>query len=198
VRPTLSVSGMNSGYSTTGGVCELGRLCLEVADERHLPVLVTGQPVEKTVALAPPAVVLGQRSWPLPVRLRSTRPRSAPSGRSRLGARPDPGAGTDRGGRPARGPGSRPPVLASAAVCTECRHGRIVHRSFYADYLAKVRGDYATEAYQKAMRKWQVWAEPLLLKRKNGTAYAGSGSEDTKTSTSRRCSSRPGRISSGS
>jgi hypothetical protein len=83
-------------------------------------------------------------------------------------------------------------------VCTECRHGRIVHRSFYADYLAKVRGDYATEAYQKAMRKWQVWAEPLLLKRKNGTAYAGSGSEDTKTSTSRRYSSWPGRISSGS
>jgi hypothetical protein len=75
---------------------------------------------------------------------------------------------------------------------------RIVHRSFYADHREKVRGDYATEAYQKAMRKWQVWVEPLLLKRKNGTAYAGPGSEDTKTSTSSCYSSRSGSISSGS
>jgi hypothetical protein len=40
-------------------------------------------------------------------------------------------------------------VPAGAAVCTESRHGRIVHRSFYADYLEKVRGDHANEAYQK-------------------------------------------------
>jgi hypothetical protein len=33
-------------------------------------------------------------------------------------------------------------------VCTESRHGRIVHRSFNADYREKVRGDHATEAYQ--------------------------------------------------
>jgi transposase len=30
--------------------------------------------------------------------------------------------------------------------CTESAHGRIVHRSFYADYLEKVRGYHATEA----------------------------------------------------
>ncbi len=50
--------------------------------------------------------------------------------------------------------------------CTESRHGRIVHRSFYADYLEKVRGYHATEAYQKAMRKRQVWVEPLFAEAK--------------------------------
>jgi hypothetical protein len=32
------------------------------------------------------------------------------------------------------------------AACTTSNHGRIVHRSFYADYLEKVRGHHATEA----------------------------------------------------
>ena len=41
--------------------------------------------------------------------------------------------------------------------CTESRHGRIVHRSFYADYLEQGQGYHATEAYQRAMRKRQVW-----------------------------------------
>ena len=50
--------------------------------------------------------------------------------------------------------------------CTESRHGRIVHRSFYADYLEKVHGYHATEAYQKAMRKRQVWVEPLFAEAK--------------------------------
>ena len=56
-------------------------------------------------------------------------------------------------------------------------HGRQVHRSFYADYLDQVRGYHATEAYQKAMRKRQVWVEPLFAEAKGGTAYAGSGCE---------------------
>jgi transposase len=50
--------------------------------------------------------------------------------------------------------------------CTESRHGRIVHRSFYEQYLETVRGYHATEAYQKAMRKRQVWVEPLFAEAK--------------------------------
>jgi hypothetical protein len=41
-----------------------------------------------------------------------------------------------------------------------------VHRSFYADYLEKVRGYHMTEAYQKAMRKRKVWVEPLFAEAK--------------------------------
>jgi hypothetical protein len=41
-----------------------------------------------------------------------------------------------------------------------------VHRSFYADYLEKVRGYHTTEAYQKAMRKRKVWVEPLFAEAK--------------------------------
>jgi transposase len=50
--------------------------------------------------------------------------------------------------------------------CTESDHGRIVHRSFYANYLERVRAYHATEAYQKAMRKRQVWVEPLFAEAK--------------------------------
>ena len=42
-----------------------------------------------------------------------------------------------------------------------------MHRSFYADYLERVRGYHATEAYQKAMRKRQVWVEPLFAEAKD-------------------------------
>ena len=52
-------------------------------------------------------------------------------------------------------------------TCTESEHGRIVHRSFHADYLEKVRGYHATEAYRKAMRKRQVWVEPLFAEAKD-------------------------------
>ena len=41
-----------------------------------------------------------------------------------------------------------------------------MHRSFYEDYLEQVRGYHATEAYQKAMRKRQVWVEPLFAEAK--------------------------------
>jgi transposase len=52
------------------------------------------------------------------------------------------------------------------AECTESSRGRIIHRSLYAEYLDKVRGYHATEAYKKAMRKRQVWVEPLFAEAK--------------------------------
>ena len=52
------------------------------------------------------------------------------------------------------------------ASCTESDRGRIVHRSFYAEYLERVRGYHATAAYRKAMRKRQVWVEPLFAEAK--------------------------------
>ena len=66
---------------------------------------------------------------------------------------------------------------ADAATCNACplkaavhrqrpRAG-MVHRSFYEDYLDRVRGYHATEAYQKAMRKRQVWVEPLFAEAKD-------------------------------
>jgi transposase len=48
------------------------------------------------------------------------------------------------------------------AACTTSNHGRLVHRSFHADYLDRVRDYHATAAYAKAMRKRQVWVEPLF------------------------------------
>lgn len=64
---------------------------------------------------------------------------------------------------------------AEAAACNACPlkadgaasdHGRQVRRLFYADYLDRVRGCHATAAYAKAMRKRQVWLEPLLAEAK--------------------------------
>jgi transposase len=52
------------------------------------------------------------------------------------------------------------------AQCTESSRGRILQRSLYADYLDTVRGYHATEAYKKAMRKRQVWIEPLFAEAK--------------------------------
>ena len=48
------------------------------------------------------------------------------------------------------------------AQCTASNHGRQVRRSFHAEYLDRVRGYHETAAYQKAMRKRQVWVEPLF------------------------------------
>jgi hypothetical protein len=53
------------------------------------------------------------------------------------------------------------------AECTASDQGRIVHRSFYADYLERVRGYHITEPYQKAMRKRKVWVEPLFAEAKD-------------------------------
>jgi hypothetical protein len=52
------------------------------------------------------------------------------------------------------------------AACTASNHGRSVHRSLYEDYLDRVRGYHATEAYKQAMRKRQVWVEPLFAEAK--------------------------------
>ena len=46
--------------------------------------------------------------------------------------------------------------------CTASRHGRQVRRSFFAEYLERVRAYHDTPAYQKAMRKRSVWVEPLF------------------------------------
>jgi transposase len=46
--------------------------------------------------------------------------------------------------------------------CTSSKQGRQVYRSFHAGYLDRVRAYHATPAYQKAMRKRQVWVEPLV------------------------------------
>jgi transposase len=61
------------------------------------------------------------------------------------------------------------------AVCNACPvkaqrttsdHGRKVQRSFYVDYLEGVRGYHTTEPYKKAIRKRQVWVEPLFAEAK--------------------------------
>jgi hypothetical protein len=48
------------------------------------------------------------------------------------------------------------------AKCTESEHGRIVQRSFYADYLERVAAYHRTAAYAKAMGNRKVWVEPLF------------------------------------
>ena len=50
--------------------------------------------------------------------------------------------------------------------CTTSNRGRTIQRSIYEDYLEKVRGYHATEAYQKAIRKRQVWVEPMFAEAK--------------------------------
>jgi len=52
------------------------------------------------------------------------------------------------------------------AQCTRSRHGRQIKRSVAENYLDRVRGYHATEAYQQAMRKRQVWVEPLFAEAK--------------------------------
>jgi hypothetical protein len=48
------------------------------------------------------------------------------------------------------------------AACTESKTGRRVQRSFHADYLETVRDYHQTAAHERAMRKRQVWVEPLF------------------------------------
>jgi hypothetical protein len=50
--------------------------------------------------------------------------------------------------------------------CTTSQRGRRVGRSLDADYLDRVRGDQETEPFAKAMRKRQVWVEPLFAEAK--------------------------------
>ena len=53
------------------------------------------------------------------------------------------------------------------AQCTESQQGRQLHRSFHASYLERVQTYHQTRAYQKAMRKRQVWVEPLFAEAKD-------------------------------
>ena len=52
------------------------------------------------------------------------------------------------------------------AGCTTSRRGRRVRRSVDEAYVDRVRAYHATEAYRKAMRKRQVWVEPLFAEAK--------------------------------
>jgi Transposase DDE domain len=46
--------------------------------------------------------------------------------------------------------------------CTTSDCGRTIQRSLYEHYLEKVRSYHTTEAYKKAIRKRQVWVEPMF------------------------------------
>ncbi|MCA1717029.1 MAG: IS1182 family transposase [Actinobacteria bacterium] len=46
--------------------------------------------------------------------------------------------------------------------CTKSKKGRWIRRSFEEEYLERVRGYRDTEPYRKALRKRQVWVEPLF------------------------------------
>jgi transposase len=52
------------------------------------------------------------------------------------------------------------------AKCTSSDRGRTIQRSIYEAYLEKVRGYHTTEPYKKAIRKRQVWVEPMLAEAK--------------------------------
>lgn len=60
---------------------------------------------------------------------------------------------------------------ADPKICNECpvkskctigKSGRSIAWSYYQDYLDKVKTYVGTEAYKKALRKRQVWVEPLF------------------------------------
>jgi transposase len=48
------------------------------------------------------------------------------------------------------------------AACTTSRLGRTVVRSFWAEYVERVRAYQGTPAYEQALRKRSVWVEPLF------------------------------------
>jgi transposase len=48
------------------------------------------------------------------------------------------------------------------AECTDSKSGRYLRRSFFQEYLDRAKSYLQTEAYKKAMRKRQVWVEPLF------------------------------------
>ena len=58
-------------------------------------------------------------------------------------------------------------ACALRAQCTTSQRGRRVSRSLDEAYLDRVRGYHATEPYAKAMRKRQVWVEPLFAEAKD-------------------------------
>ena len=58
-------------------------------------------------------------------------------------------------------------ACALRSQCTSSRRGRRISRSLDEAYLDRVRGYHTTEAYAKAMRKRQVWVEPLFAEAKD-------------------------------
>jgi transposase len=52
------------------------------------------------------------------------------------------------------------------AECTASDRGRTIQRSLYEAYLEKVRRYHTTEPYKKAIRKRQVWVEPMFAEAK--------------------------------
>jgi transposase len=48
------------------------------------------------------------------------------------------------------------------AACTDSERGRTLQRSFWAEYLERVRGYHQTAAFRRAMRKRSAWVEPLF------------------------------------
>jgi transposase len=52
------------------------------------------------------------------------------------------------------------------AKCTNANSGRLLRRSFDEHYAERVRAHHKTEACKKAMRKRQVWIEPLFAEAK--------------------------------
>jgi transposase len=52
------------------------------------------------------------------------------------------------------------------AKCTTSDHGRMLYRPFEEDFYDRVRGYRETFAYEKALRKRQVWVEPLFAEAK--------------------------------
>jgi hypothetical protein len=53
------------------------------------------------------------------------------------------------------------------AQCTTSTQGRSLCRSVVEEVLDRVRGYHATEPYKKALRKRQVWVEPLFAEGKD-------------------------------
>ncbi len=53
-------------------------------------------------------------------------------------------------------------VCPVKAECTASKSGRYLRRSFFQEYLDRATAYRQTEAYKKAIRKRQVWVEPLF------------------------------------
>ncbi len=58
-------------------------------------------------------------------------------------------------------------ACACKSACTSSSQGRLVGRSFHAEYLERVRSYADTPAFKKAMRKRSVWVEPLFAEAKS-------------------------------
>jgi len=73
------------------------------------------------------------------------------------------------------GVGKRKQYRANPAICKVCPlrercavnpRGRVIYRPFHAELLERVKASHQRHAFQKAMRKWSVWVEPLFAEAK--------------------------------